>query len=166
MIYDTPTKAENYLVTRKTIYLPRYTRGRHNKGQAHQTAFTLAKADCEKNCRRAECLSLPFRDLRAIWLAQSCNSLLEERSWPCMSRIIICLQEKMIIICLREKRIIICLHDKRIIICLREKRIIICLREKRIIICLREKRIIICLREKSIIICLQENNSESMSRGH
>ena len=30
MIYDTPIKAENYLVTRKTIYLPHYTRGRHN----------------------------------------------------------------------------------------------------------------------------------------
>ena len=27
MIYDTPTKAENKLATRKTIYLPRYTRG-------------------------------------------------------------------------------------------------------------------------------------------
>ena len=27
IIYDTPTKAENYLATRKTIYLTRYTRG-------------------------------------------------------------------------------------------------------------------------------------------
>ena len=31
MIYDTPTKAENLLATRKTIYIPRYTRERHNK---------------------------------------------------------------------------------------------------------------------------------------
>ena len=31
MIYDTPTKAEkNELATRKTIYLHRYTKGRHN----------------------------------------------------------------------------------------------------------------------------------------
>ena len=27
MIYDTPIKAENQLATRKTIYLPRYTKG-------------------------------------------------------------------------------------------------------------------------------------------
>ena len=27
MIYDTAINAENYLATRKTIYLPRYTRG-------------------------------------------------------------------------------------------------------------------------------------------
>ena len=31
MIYDMPIEAENYLATRKTIYLPRYTRGESMK---------------------------------------------------------------------------------------------------------------------------------------
>ena len=37
MIYDTPAKAETYLAMRKTIYLPRYTRGEGGiiKHQSH-----------------------------------------------------------------------------------------------------------------------------------
>ena len=44
MIYDTPTKAENYLAKRKIIYLSRYTRGggRLNENRCIETKYTYA----------------------------------------------------------------------------------------------------------------------------
>ena len=44
MIYDTPIKAENYLATRKTMYLPRYTKG----GGGH-----YSKIDSTEACKES-----------------------------------------------------------------------------------------------------------------